>query len=108
MLRNSTWQHTLRPCTGMVSERQNDIQPMLSAIVSSSDDAIIGTRPRRIASLRTPLNAIAGYARLRQVGLVNPDEQRKAIDTIVRNASSLTQMIEDVLDVSRIVSGRVR
>jgi PAS domain S-box-containing protein len=58
--------------------------------------------------LRTPLNAISGYARLMQVGLLNPEKQRGAIDTIVRNASSLGQMIEDVLDVSRIVSGKVR
>jgi PAS domain S-box-containing protein len=58
--------------------------------------------------LRTPLNAIAGYARLMQGPLTDPDKQRRAVDTIVRNAASLTQMIEDVLDVSRIVSGKVR
>jgi PAS domain S-box-containing protein len=58
--------------------------------------------------LRTPLNAIAGYARMMQAGLVTPDKQHRAIDTIVRNTSSLTQMIEDVLDVSRIVSGKLR
>ena len=58
--------------------------------------------------LRTPLNAIAGYARLMQARLLDPDKQRLAVDTIVRNASSLTQMIEDVLDVSRIVSGKLR
>ena len=58
--------------------------------------------------LRTPLNAIAGYSRMMQTGLLRGDKQERAIDTIVRNASSLTQMIEDVLDVSRIVSGKVR
>ena len=58
--------------------------------------------------LRTPLNAIAGYARLMQAGFVSPEKQRHAVDTIVRNTSSLAQMIEDVLDVSRIVSGKVR
>ena len=58
--------------------------------------------------LRTPLNAIAGYARMMQTGLLRGDRQGRAIDTIVRNASSLTQMIEDVLDVSRIVAGKVR
>jgi PAS domain S-box-containing protein len=58
--------------------------------------------------LRTPLNAIAGYARLMQARLLDPDKQRQAVDTIVRNASSLTHMIEDVLDVSRIVSGKLR
>ena len=58
--------------------------------------------------LRTPLNAIAGYARMMQTGLLRGDRQGRAIDTIVRNASSLTQMIEDVLDVSRIIAGKVR
>jgi PAS domain S-box-containing protein len=58
--------------------------------------------------LRTPLNAIAGYARMMQAGLVTPDKQRGAVDTIVRNTASLTRMIEDVLDVSRIVSGKLR
>jgi CheY-like chemotaxis protein/two-component sensor histidine kinase len=43
-----------------------------------------------------------------QARLLDPDKQRLAVDTIVRNASSLTQMIEDVLDVSRIVSGKLR
>ena len=41
-----------------------------------------------------------------QVGLLTGDKQRGAVDTIVRNASSLTQMIEDVLDVSRIVRAK--
>ncbi len=58
--------------------------------------------------LRTPLNAIMGYARMMQAGLLSPEKQRSGVDTIVRNASSLAQMIEDVLDVSRIVSGKVR
>jgi PAS domain S-box-containing protein len=58
--------------------------------------------------LRTPLNAIAGYARMMQAGLVSGEKQVRAVDTIVRNASALTQMIEDVLDISRIVSGKVR
>jgi PAS domain S-box-containing protein len=58
--------------------------------------------------LRTPLNAILGYARMLRAGMVPPDKQQKAIDTIERNATSLTQIVEDVLDVSRIVSGKIR
>jgi PAS domain S-box-containing protein len=58
--------------------------------------------------LRTPLNAILGYARMLRTGVVAPDKQRRAIDTIERNASSLTQIVEDVLDISRIVSGKIR
>jgi PAS domain S-box-containing protein len=58
--------------------------------------------------LRTPLNAILGYSRMLRSGLIQPDRQDKAIDTIERNASALTQIVEDVLDVSRIISGKVR
>jgi signal transduction histidine kinase/DNA-binding response OmpR family regulator len=58
--------------------------------------------------LRTPLNAILGYATMLRTGSL-PDERRdKAIETIERNATSLTQIVEDVLDISRIVSGKIR
>jgi len=58
--------------------------------------------------LRTPLNAILGYARMLRSGLITPEKQGRALETIERNASSLTEIIEDVLDVSRIVSGKIR
>ncbi|HET7541951.1 MAG TPA: ATP-binding protein [Polyangiaceae bacterium] len=58
--------------------------------------------------LRTPLNAIVGYVRMLQAGMLPPDKRQKAIDTIARNATSLSQIVEDVLDISRIVSGKIR
>src|SRR5581483_737852 len=58
--------------------------------------------------LRTPLNAILGYARMLRSGIVAPDKQERAVTTIERNATSLTQIVEDVLDISRIVSGKIR
>ena len=58
--------------------------------------------------LRTPLNAILGYARMLRIGAMAPGRQDKAIETIERNATSLTQIVEDVLDISRIVSGKIR
>jgi PAS domain S-box-containing protein len=58
--------------------------------------------------LRTPLNAILGYARMMRSGIVAGEKQRKAVETIERNATSLTEIVEDVLDVSRIVSGKMR
>jgi signal transduction histidine kinase/ActR/RegA family two-component response regulator len=58
--------------------------------------------------LRTPLNAIVGYARMLQSGIVAPEKRQRAVDTIVRNSTSLTQIVEDVLDISRIVSGKIR
>ena len=57
---------------------------------------------------RTPLNAI-GYARMLHTGILGPERHGKAIETIERNAAtSLNQMVEDVLDISRIVSGKLR
>lgn len=58
--------------------------------------------------LRTPLNAILGYSRMLRSGIVAPGKTQKAIETIERNATSLTQIVEDVLDISRIVSGKIR
>jgi signal transduction histidine kinase/ActR/RegA family two-component response regulator len=58
--------------------------------------------------LRTPLNAVLGYARMLRAGVVNPEKQARAVETIERNATSLTQIVEDVLDISRIISGKIR
>jgi PAS domain S-box-containing protein len=58
--------------------------------------------------LRTPLNAILGYARMIRSGLIANENRERAIETIERNATSLAQIVEDVLDVSRIVAGRIR
>jgi len=58
--------------------------------------------------LRTPLNAILGYARMLRTGVMAEDRQHRAMETIERNATSLTQIVEDVLDISRIVSGKIR
>jgi PAS domain S-box-containing protein len=58
--------------------------------------------------LRTPLNAILGYSRLVQSGVLTGEKQTRAFTTIERNARALTQIVEDVLDVSRIISGKIR
>ena len=58
--------------------------------------------------LRTPLNAIVGYARLLRGGILAGEKAARGLETLERNATSLTQIVEDVLDVSRIVSGKIR
>ena len=58
--------------------------------------------------LRTPLNAIVGYVRMMQSDLLAGEKRARAMDTVARNVTSLTQIVEDVLDVSRIVSGKLR
>ncbi len=58
--------------------------------------------------LRTPLNAVLGYAKMLGMNVLDAPKQAHAITVIERNANSLKQIIEDVLDVSRIVSGKLR
>jgi signal transduction histidine kinase/ActR/RegA family two-component response regulator len=58
--------------------------------------------------LRTPLNAVLGYARMLKLGTTAPDKAKQALDVIERNGTALKQIIEDVVDVSRIVAGRLR
>ena len=58
--------------------------------------------------LRTPLNAILGYAQMLSMGVLQEERQSHAIAVLTRNAESLRQMIDDVLDVSRITSGKIR
>ncbi|HVZ21209.1 MAG TPA: PAS domain S-box protein [Vicinamibacterales bacterium] len=58
--------------------------------------------------LRTPLNAILGYSRMVRSGLLTGEKQDRGIETIERNATSLAQIVEDVLDMSRIMSGKLR
>jgi PAS domain S-box-containing protein len=58
--------------------------------------------------LRTPLNAILGYSQLMRTGAIAGAEINQAIEVIERNARTQTQIIEDLLDLSRIVSGKIR
>ena len=58
--------------------------------------------------LRTPLNAVVGYARLLRGGVLSGEKADRGLETLERNAMSLTQIVEDVLDVSRIISGKIR
>jgi PAS domain S-box-containing protein len=57
--------------------------------------------------LRTPLNAIVGWTKLLQSGALDAETAKRAVTTIDRNAKAQTQLIEDILDVSRIVAGKV-
>ena len=58
--------------------------------------------------LRTPLNAVLGYARMMRTQAVPQEKAQTVWDIVERNATALKQIIEDVLDVSRIVAGRLR
>ncbi len=58
--------------------------------------------------LRTPLNAILGWAQLLLAAGDDPERRQRGLDTVVRNAKLQSQLIDDLLDVSRIISGKMR
>jgi PAS domain S-box-containing protein len=58
--------------------------------------------------LRTPLTAIMGWSNLLVHNDVEPERRKHAIETIARNARSQAQLIDDLLEVSRIITGKVR
>jgi len=57
--------------------------------------------------LRTPLNAIIGWSHLLSSGRIDGPTAARAIETIERNARAQAQLIEDILDVSRVISGKL-
>ncbi len=58
--------------------------------------------------LRTPLNAILGWTRMLSSGQLDKETSARAIETIERSARSQSRLIDDMLDVSRIISGNLR
>ena len=58
--------------------------------------------------LRTPLNAVFGWAHMLKMGQVSPDGSARALDVILRNANAQLQLVDDLLDVSRVISGKMR
>ena len=58
--------------------------------------------------LRNPLNAILGWAHMLRLGKLTPPNVERAVETIYRNAKSQAQLVSDLLDVSRIISGKLR
>jgi len=58
--------------------------------------------------LRTPLNAILGWAQVLRMGKLDEAASARALETIERNARAQAQLIADLLDVSRIITGKLR
>jgi signal transduction histidine kinase len=57
--------------------------------------------------LRTPLNAVLGWAQILRARPLDPPRMRQALDAIYRNAQAQTRLVDEILDLSRIVTGRL-
>jgi PAS domain S-box-containing protein len=91
-------------CMVVTPRKEAELEKLAAAEESSRlKDEFLATLSHE---LRTPLNAILGWAHMLESGLA-PDKARRAIDVIGRNARLQAQLIEDVLDVSRIIVGKL-
>ena len=85
--------------------RQLEDTSLRLAEASEAKDRFLGVLSHE---LRTPLTAILGYAALVRRGKLDEAGVRRALEVIERNAKLQTKLIEDLLDVSRIISGALR
>jgi len=73
--------------------------------VSRSKDEFVATVSHE---LRTPLNAIFGWVRLLRSGNLNEQQHTHALEVVERNTRAQAQLIEDLLDMSRVITGNLR
>ena len=108
--------HRARPAREEWSEprRADDISQLLARERVAREDAEAANRTKDefLATvsheLRTPLNAILGWTRMLRADQLTREKRTQALATIERNALAQTRLIEDLLDVSRIVAGKLR
>jgi signal transduction histidine kinase/CheY-like chemotaxis protein len=95
-------------------ERQYELRDLLKAFADAREDAETANRLKDefLATLshelRTPLNAIIGWTTMLRDGNVQQRHVMRALDTIHRNATAQVQIVNDLLDISRIVRGNVQ
>jgi light-regulated signal transduction histidine kinase (bacteriophytochrome) len=80
-----------------------DINDRLTAAALEKDTFIAAVSHE----LRGPLNTIAGWTRLLQTGALDSEKASRALEIITRNVNSQTELIEDLMDVSRMGSGKL-
>ena len=92
---------------GKLSETRVELQAALAAAQAAGqakDDFLAVVSHE----LRTPLNAILGWVQLILMDRLDEATRKRALESIERNAKSQARLIEDILDISRIVAGRFR
>ena len=87
-----------------------DVEELRRAIMEAEDanrmkDEFLATLSHE---LRTPLTSILGWARMLSSGQLDEASTTRALETIERNAKAQSQLIEDILDVSRVITGKLR
>ena len=108
--------HRLLVVSREISERkkaQDERDQLLLSEQTARKEAEVANRLRDefMASvsheLRTPLNSILGWARLLKGGMLDESISAKAVDTIIKSSETQNRLIEDLLDVARLISGKL-
>ena len=100
--------------TSSQNEAQHELEERLSQERTLRADAERASRQKDefLATLghelRAPLNAILGWSRLLESGRLGHEEARRGGETIARNVRALAQLVDDLLDLSGMVSGKIR
>jgi signal transduction histidine kinase/ActR/RegA family two-component response regulator len=95
-------------------ERQYELRDVLTALHKARSDAEHASRLKDefLATvsheLRTPLNAIMGWVSMLRQARFEPERVAKVLEIVERNAKSQAQLIADILDISRMITGRVK
>ncbi len=89
----------------MIQEHAARVEAQSSERANRAKDVFLATLSHE---MRTPLNAILGWAQILGKGDYSSEDLKEGVEVIQRNASIQAKLIEDVLDISRIVSGKMR
>lgn len=96
-----------------LQESGQEREKLLASERAARREAEIATRLREefmatvSHELRTPLNSILGWARLMKDGTLDENQMTKAVSTIIKNSETQNRLIEDLIDVARIISGKL-
>ena len=112
--------HVLEKCEGDFREEDASVLTQLAQMSSIAIENAVNAEAREANrmkdeflttlshELRTPLAAILGWTRLLRSGRLDPERTTGALEVIERNVLAQTKLIDDLLDVSRIITGKLR
>jgi PAS domain S-box-containing protein len=110
---NATLFRTLRDREGQLKQVAAEREQFLESerVARSEAERLSHMKDEFLATLshelRTPLNAIQGWATLLRQREVSPEDHARGLETIERNVRAQAQIVNDLLDMSRIISGKI-